>query len=260
MIEIPARPNNIQARDDRFSARALQLFAQAGLPQVLDVRAATATTGPEILVYDEIGPFGITSKAFATALAQAGDGDLTLRINSPGGDVFTAMNIYNAIKRRDQPVTCVVDGLAASAASLIAMAGDRIVMNDASMLMIHNSHTLALGDRHEMIATAEILAKVDDTLASIYAARSGASLEDVHAIMDRETWMTASEAISQNYCDEVVECPPQPDGMPSTKEMTCHLTASVAASAEEPEATDEDQALSAARELRLRRLRVLSAH
>src|ERR1700680_4555886 len=121
-----------ESREARFSARVLSSYVAAALPETLAVRAAATDAPAEILLYDEIGFWGITAKDFVLALAQVGDGALTVRINSPGGDVFDGLAIYNALRARKTPVNIVIDGLAASAASFIAMAGTTVSMNEAS--------------------------------------------------------------------------------------------------------------------------------
>src|ERR1700744_3213728 len=120
---------------DRFSARVQQAFAAARLPRSLTVRAPTSTPPAEILLYDEVGPGGITAKAFSAALVSAGAGPVKVRINSPGGDVFDAMTIFSVLKASTGGVTTQVDGVAASAASFIALAGSRMEMAQNSMFM-----------------------------------------------------------------------------------------------------------------------------
>jgi ATP-dependent protease ClpP protease subunit len=195
--------------DGRFSARALELFALSALPQELSVKAAAADTGAEILLYDAIGWGGISAKDFVLALAQAGDGPITLRINSPGGDVFDGMAIYNSLRNRKAPVHVVVDGIAASAASFIAMAGTTLSMAEQSMMMIHNCQALAIGDRNTMLDMAAVMEKIDGQLASIYATKSGKSASDIAAMMDAEAWFTSNEAKAAGLCDIVTNPPKQ---------------------------------------------------
>lgn len=188
------------ARESRFSARTLDRWTAAGLPDALAVRAV-ADGVTEILVYDEIGWFGITAKDFLVAVAQAGGGPLHIRINSPGGDVFDGMAIYNALRAHPSPVTVTVDGVAASAASVIAMAGGTIQMAETSMLMIHNCWGLCIGNRLDMREMAATMEKIDAQLAATYAGRSGKSQAECQAMMDAETWFTAQEALDAKLCD-----------------------------------------------------------
>jgi ATP-dependent Clp protease, protease subunit len=173
----------------RLSARAVRSYAAAAVPKMFATRAATESGGTEILLYDEIGWYGITAKAFVSALATIGDGPLTVRICSPGGDAFEGMAIYNALRYRAQPVSIVIDGIAASAASIVAMAGS-ISMREQSELMIHNCWGFCVGNRHDMLETAAIQERLDGQMAQIYAEKSGASAAVMAAAMDAETYYT----------------------------------------------------------------------
>lgn len=192
------------ARESRFSARTLERYAAAGLPDALLVRAA-ANGVTEILVYDEIGWFGITAKDFLMAVAEAGGGPLHIRINSPGGDVFEGMAIYNALRAHPAEVTVTVDGVAASAASVIAMAGHTIQMAETSMLMIHNCWGLCIGNRLAMRDMAGTMEKIDAQMAAIYAGKSGKPQAECQAMMDAETWLTAQEALDAKLCDTLTQ-------------------------------------------------------
>ena len=117
--------------------------------------------GAEVSIYDEIGAYGVSAKSFLDELgALPGDGPLTLRLNRPGGSVFDAVAIYNALKRHSGPVTVWIDGIAASAASYIAMAGDEVVMPQNAFLMIHDPSGLVVGTAEDMRAMAEALEKI----------------------------------------------------------------------------------------------------
>lgn len=193
-------------RKIQFSARVTEQFRAAALPRVLALLAATADTPAEILVYDEIGFWGITATDFAAAFKAAGSGPVNVRINSPGGDVFDGLAIYNMILAHGD-VTTYVDGLAASAASYIAMGGKTVNMAEASQMMIHNAWSLTIGNQAEHVKQAGVLAKIDGTLASIYASRTGKTTDDVAAMMAAETWMTATEAKADGFCDNVITPP-----------------------------------------------------
>lgn len=179
-------------------------YAACSLPEKLGLNAAADNAPAEILLYDEIGFWGVTASDFAAALSKAGDGPITLRINSPGGDVFDGYAIYNMLKARKAPVSVVIDGLAASAASFIAMAGATVTMAEPSMLMIHNSWGLCVGDRNDMLDMAATQEKIDGQIAAIYAAKSGKPAADLSAMMDDETWLTSTDAKAQNFCDTVL--------------------------------------------------------
>lgn len=155
-------------------------------------------------IYDEIGVWGVTASAFRAALDTIHSPRITLNINSPGGDVFDGIAIYNDLVSHPASVHVSVRGLAASAASLIAMAGDEIEIADTGFIMIHNAWTIALGDAHEMTETAKMLAKVDTQLAKTYAARTGIDVKDVRALMDAETWLDSGDALEKGFVDRVL--------------------------------------------------------
>jgi ATP-dependent Clp protease protease subunit len=142
----------------------------------------------------------VTAKAFKDDLA-AGMGAITLWINSPGGDVFAASEIYTALKEYPGEITVKVDGLVASAASVIAMAGDRVLMSPTSALLVHNPSTFAAGDQREMEIAAQFLASVKETIITAYVLKTGMPRADLSALMDREAMMDATEAIALGFAD-----------------------------------------------------------
>lgn len=163
-------------------------------------------TGAEVAIYDEIGAYGVSAKGFLAELGALPDGTpVDLRLNSPGGSVFDAVAIHNALKRHEGPVTVWIDGIAASAASYIAMAGDEIVMPENAFLMIHDPAGLVMGTAEDMRAMAEALDKVKGSLVSGYAAKSGRTPEEVSALMAAETWFDASDAVAQGFADRLIE-------------------------------------------------------
>lgn len=125
-----------------------------------------------------------------------------VRINSVGGSAFGGVAMYNALESHSAEVTCTVEGLAASAASLVAMAG-KTCMGIGSMMMIHSPSTVAMGNAAELRRTADFLDKVQDSLAAIYTKKTGKSLDDVNDLLDDETWMTADEAVAGGFADSV---------------------------------------------------------
>src|SRR5215217_6837955 len=127
----------------------------------LEVRNATDGASAEVLIYDEIGYYGVGAKAFAQAMASITAPKITVRINSPGGDVFDGLAIFNTLKAHPAEVHTVVDGLAASAASIIMLAGDTVSMNDASLAMIHSAWALGIGNAADMRELASTLDKID---------------------------------------------------------------------------------------------------
>ena len=137
-------------------------------------------TGAEVAIYDEIGAYGVSAKGFLAELGALPEGTpVDLRLNSPGGSVFDAVAIHNALKRHEGTVTVWIDGIAASAASYIAMAGDEIVMPENAFLMIHDPAGLVMGTAEDMRAMAEALDKVKGSLVSGYAAKSGRTPDEV---------------------------------------------------------------------------------
>jgi len=161
-------------------------------------------TGAEVLIYDEIGAYGVSAKGFLAELGALPEGTpVDLRLNSPGGSVFDAVAIYNALKRHEGTVTVWIDGIAASAASYIAMAGDEIVMPENAFLMIHDPAGLLMGTAEDMRAMAGALDKVKACLVQGYAAKSGRTSEEVSALMAAETWLDAADALAQGFADRL---------------------------------------------------------
>lgn len=159
----------------------------------------------ELMLYDEVGFWGVTAKQFAEALATVTTPKIRLRINSPGGDVFEGYAIYNALKQHRASVETVIDGLAASAASFIALAGDKVSMGNPSMMMIHRAWTVAMGNARDMAEVAATLEKVDGQIAAIYATKSGREAGEMLDLMTAETWLTAEEAEELDLIDEVID-------------------------------------------------------
>lgn len=167
-----------------------------------EIKAATSDEAT-ISIYDPIGwsydGEGVTAKRVAAALRAIGDRDVTVNINSPGGDFFEGVTIYNLLREHPHKVTVKIMGLAASAASVIAMSGDDVRMTDGSFLMIHNAWAIAIGNRHDMREAADWLEPFDAAMAEVYAARSGLDTTEVAAMMDRETWMGVDDAIESGF-------------------------------------------------------------
>jgi ATP-dependent Clp protease, protease subunit len=171
----------------------------------------------EILVYDVIGydfwsGGGITAGTIAAEIKQAGDfASISLRINSPGGDVFEGVAIANLLRAQNKPIAVSVDGIAASAASIIAMCGNTIAMGQGAMMMIHNAWTVAVGDAQDFLKIADTLDKISASIAETYVARTGKSLADVQALMDAETWLSADECVEEGFATSVISLPAEED-------------------------------------------------
>jgi len=161
----------------------------------------------EIRIYDEIGFWGTTAEAFAVELdaAAAEAAEIVVSLNSPGGDVFDAFTIYNALRRYAGKVTTRVDGVAASAASLIAMAGDQLIMPENAQLMIHNAWVITGGTAEDLRKTADMMDKIRDGVVAAYARKSGLDAERIIEMMDETTWMSALEAQALGFCDMLEE-------------------------------------------------------
>jgi len=163
----------------------------------------------EIWIYEEIGTGwfgGLSAKKFADDLKALGKLDkITLRLNSPGGDVFDGIAIYNILKQSPAQVTVYIDGLAASIASIIAMAGDEIYMAGNATMMIHRAWGITVGNSQDMAEMGETLAKLDGTLAGTYSKRTGIDWGEVSQMMAAETWMNADEALAKGFVDTITE-------------------------------------------------------
>lgn len=159
----------------------------------------------EISIYDEIGAWGITAKAFSDELKALGAvSRINLSINSPGGSVFDGIAIFNMLKRHKASITVRVDGIAASIASAIAMAGDTILMPENSMMLIHNPSSIVVdGEADELRALAEALDKIKESMVSIYASRTSLDPAEIETIMTNETWLSAAEAVEKGFADKL---------------------------------------------------------
>lgn len=147
---------------------------------------------------DEVSP------ALFRSDLESGSGDITVWINSPGGDCFAAAEIYNMLRDYKGKVTVKVDGLAASAASVIAMAGDEVLVSPVSMLMIHNPSTVAMGDSAEMQKAIRMLDEVKESIINAYQTKTGLSRNKLSKLMDEETWMNAGKAVELHFADGVI--------------------------------------------------------
>lgn len=166
--------------------------------------ANKAAAAADIYLYDEISWFGVTAADFADELRGITASRINVHINSPGGDAFDGIAILNSLRNHPAAVTTIVDGLAASAASFIAMAGDTVQMADNSMMMIHDAFGLAYGNAADMRDLAGRLDQMSDNIATIYAGKAGDSASYWRAQMKAETWYTADEAVKANLADEVL--------------------------------------------------------
>lgn len=175
------------------------------------LRAAVAEEEQDrsISIYDAIGydywtGEGVTARRVASALRTLGAGPVTVNVNSPGGDMFEGLAIYNLLREHKGDVTVKVLGVAASAASIIAMAGDTVQIARAAFYMVHNSWVIASGNRNDLRETADWLEPFDAAMADIYVARTGADTKAIAKLMDAESWIGGSAAIEQGFADELL--------------------------------------------------------
>jgi ATP-dependent Clp endopeptidase proteolytic subunit ClpP len=163
-----------------------------------------STDVAEVAIYDEIGLWGITASDFVKDLQSVTAKTVALHINSPGGDVFDGLAILNALRQHPANVEVTIDGLAASAASFIAMAGNSIRIAPQAMVMIHDAAGVVVGNAEDMIDMADLLDKTSNNIAAVYAQRAGGTVEDWRAAMKAETWYSDQEAVDAGLVDEVL--------------------------------------------------------
>lgn len=182
------------------------------MPKWLEIKNKAESTEPvEILIYDQIGKdwwdgSGVQANHFAEALKEIPkDREITVAINSPGGNVWDGLAIYHQLKARGDKVTTRVDGLAASIASIIALAGHEVQIPANALFMIHDPSGVCMGTAEEMEKMAAELDKHADVLAGIYAEKTGRSADDMRALMRDETWFTGEEAVTSGFADQVTD-------------------------------------------------------
>lgn len=186
---------------------ALRLANLRAHPDRLKVDNAAGSDGSDtatVFIYDEISWCGVTADAVAHELDGITASAITVRLNSPGGDLFDGIAIYNSLVSHPASVTVQVDGLAASAASVIAMAGESVRMMAGTQLMVHDGMALCIGNAADMVETAALLDKCSDQIAGFYARRAGGAVADWRAIMRGEAWYTGPEAVAAGLADEAV--------------------------------------------------------
>ncbi|MCY9511873.1 Clp protease ClpP [Paenibacillus larvae] len=168
----------------------------------------TANNSGELTLYGTVSEYSwwgddITPQQFRDDLYALGDvDDITVRLNSPGGDVFAGLHIYQVLKEHKANVTVRVEGFAGSIASIIAMAGDKVIMPKGSMMMVHNPWTFTMGESSDLRQTADILDTIRDALVEVYMARTGLQEEELNSLLDSETWMTSAQAVEKGFADE----------------------------------------------------------
>ena len=157
----------------------------------------------------------------------SGSGDITVWINSPGGDCVAAAQIYNMLMEYPGNVTVKIDGIAASAASVIAMAGTKVCVSPVSMLMIHNPMTFAFGNTAEMQKAIDMLGEVKESIINAYEIKTGMSRAKLSRLMDAETWMNANKAVELGFADEILQREPSSENEMTEAVATAFSRASV---------------------------------
>jgi ATP-dependent Clp endopeptidase proteolytic subunit ClpP len=162
----------------------------------------------EIWIYEQIGEDfwsgeGVTAKNFQKEISAITAKNIDLHINSPGGAVFDGVAIYNLLKQHQANITTYIDGLAASIASVIALAGDKVVMAENALYMMHNPFGVVMGNASDMRSMADVLDKIRGTMTGVYAGKSGKDNDEINALLDAETWFTADEALEAGFIDEI---------------------------------------------------------
>lgn len=200
------RPKNFQGD---APSDALARWAEMPMAAVDDANT--------ISIFEQIGEdwwtgAGFTAKRMGAALRAIGKNDVVVNINSPGGDMFEGIAIYNQLREHPAKVTINVMGIAASAASIIAMAGDQINMGLGSFMMVHNSWGIVVGNQHDLADASKLFGEFDTALADIYMARTDMSRAEVEKLMDADTFMAASTAVEKGFADAVsAEADPAPN-------------------------------------------------
>lgn len=207
--KLPTPPAFQRPQSYAFDAPAVAL-------EKWEPRAAQADEPATISMFDVIGQDfwtgeGVTAKRVAAALRSLGKTPVTINLNSPGGDMFEGLAIYNLLREHPAEVTVRVMGLAASAASIIAMAGDRIEMGLGTFLMVHNSWGMVIGNQQDMRDAAETFAEFDAAMADIYAARTGLPVTEIADLMAEETWLRPATAIEKGFADATFDAPEYDD-------------------------------------------------
>lgn len=199
--------------DLKFCAKKRERAEQKA-PMQLKLQHSAKARAADLLIYGEIGFWEVDALEVARAVEVLDVDELTVRINSPGGDVFDGVAIFNLLKSHPAKVTTVVDGVAASIASLIMLAGDDVEMSPSSMVMIHEAWMVAAGNKRELAEASELLAKIEDsTIIPAYQERTGKTRDEVVDMLEATTWMSAQEAVDNKFADRMHGAEEQPAEM-----------------------------------------------
>ena len=168
-----------------------------------NIKAESSNKIADIYIFDEIGAYGVTAQGFIEEIKAFKDVPMNLHLNCVGGDVFEGMAIYNVLRKRTAKTTIYIEGIAASMGSVIALAGDEVIMAENSLFMIHNAWGGAMGEASEMRKTAALLEKISGEIADIYTKKTRLPYNKVQEMMDEETWLSADEAFNLGFVDSI---------------------------------------------------------
>lgn len=213
--------------------KLMQLLKDNAGESVQAIRTEVSGNDAHIYIYDVIDSYwGASAAALVAALQSAADKTIHLHINSPGGDVFEARAMAAALVAHAGQVISHIDGIAASAATYLALAANEVRITEGGLFMVHNSWTLAMGDHADLRQTADLLQKIDGTINADYARKTGATPEQVAAWMDAETWFTAQEALAAGFVDCI---DPNTKGKPAQAQWNLSAYANAPAPPPEPD-------------------------
>lgn len=193
-------PSSIQ-----LSEKAAKMYRAIETPQAAAPDSSDTITILEVIGYDWWSGEGVTAKRIDAALRKIGPKPVTVMINSPGGNFFEGVSIYNMLRNHPAKVTAQIIGIAASAASLIAMAADEIQIAKLGFMMIHNTQSMAGGDQHVLREAADTMAVFDQVTAQMYAERTGIDVAEITAMLNNETWMAGQGAVDLGFADSVAD-------------------------------------------------------
>lgn len=183
----------------------LKLLRDNATRQVSNIRIENKDDAVDVYLYDVIDDyFGVSASDFNKELSALKGKQVNLRINSPGGDVFSGRAMATAISNHGN-VTAYIDGLAASAATYVALAAKQVHIADGAMFMVHNAWSLAYGNKNDMRDTADLLEKIDGTIVNDYKKKTNLDEAEIIAMMDAETWLTAQEALDKGFVDSIFD-------------------------------------------------------
>jgi ATP-dependent protease ClpP protease subunit len=188
-----------------LSDRAVKAWSPIEPPKAFAADGSDVISILDPIGYDFWTDEGVTAKRIGAALRNIGAKPVTVQINSPGGDFFEGVTIYNQLRQHPAKVTVQILGIAASAASVIAMAGDEIQIAKLGFMMIHNTQWVASGDRHAMKETHDIMAVFDQAAAELYAERAEEDVAAIAAMLDAETWLAGTAAVERGFADAVID-------------------------------------------------------